>query len=127
MVGPGAIYMTGLTCYFEDNRFINNKDGVTGGTIFIAQVNNQDATHAFDTTAGFNGVEYAKPTAGIYFINCKFVSSKLGYQGSAVSLWNAAMGVIDGWRFEGWSVSYQYEIVVVLMSMDIQHKTQPLI
>lgn len=99
--------MTGKTCYFEDNRFVNNTNGeVNGGAVHIALANDQNAIGTFkncffaNNTAGYNGVVYAVPTPGsIYFINCTFVGN-VGYQGGAVSLWDVALGVIDSCRFE---------------------------
>ena len=108
----GAIYMTGYTCYFEHNRFINNTNGVNGGAVLIELVDDVDATCTFSSsffannTAGFNGVVYGDPTAGsMYFYNCIFVGN-LGYQGGAVSLWAVTNAVFDNCTFENNSVRY---------------------
>lgn len=103
----GAVYMKGYTCYFEDNRFINNSNGaINGGAVLIILNNYQSANGTFNNcffannTAGYNGIVYAYPTAGsIYFVNSTFVGN-VGYQGGAVSLWDVALAVIDSCRFE---------------------------
>jgi len=112
----GAVHMTGWSCYFEDNRFLNNTNGVNGGAVFIDLVDDQSAEATFNNsffannTAGYNGVVYAYPTAGtIYFNNCTFVGN-VGHQGGAVSLWAVAMGVINSCRFEGNSAIYNHGV-----------------
>jgi len=108
----GAIYMTGYTCYFEDNRFVNNTSGVNGGAVLLALVNDDDATGTFDSCffvnniAGFNGVVYGYPTSGsISFCNCTFTGN-LGYQGGAVSLWAVSNGLVDSCKFEQNVIQY---------------------
>ena len=110
----GAVYMTGWTCYFEGNRFVNNSNGVniTGGAVLIDLADDQSANGTFyncffaGNTAGYNGTVYASPTAGnFYFMNCTFVGN-VGYQGGAVSLWDVALAVIDSCRFENNSAIY---------------------
>ena len=103
----GAVFMTGMTCYFEDNRFVNNSNGdINGGAVLITLANDQDAVGTFNNcffannTANYNGVVYAYPTAGsMYFTNCTF-EGNAGHQGGAVSLWDVALVVIDSCRFE---------------------------
>ena len=114
----GAVYMTGWTCYFEDNRFVSNTNGelANGGAVLIELANDQSANGTFENcffannTAGYNGVVYAYPTEGnTYFINCTFVGN-VGYQGGAVSLWAVGLGVIDSCRFENNSAIYNHGI-----------------
>lgn len=108
----GALHMTGWSCYFENNRFINNTSGNTntyvgnGGAVLMNLENDQGASGTFNNsvfannTAGYNGVVYAYPAAGsMYFNNCTFIGN-VGCQGGAVSLWDVGMSVIDNCRFE---------------------------
>ena len=108
----GAVYMTGYRGYFEDNRFINNTNGVNGGAVLIApcQADDEQAACTFtnsffaNNTAGFNGVVYGYSTVGsMSFYNCIFVGN-LGYQGGAISLWAVAYAVFESCSFEGNSV-----------------------
>lgn len=108
----GAIYMQGSDYYFEDNRFVNNTSGVNGGAVLVALVNQADASCTFQSclfvnnTAGFNGVVYAYPTSGsISFSDCVF-SGNLGYQGSAVSLWQVGNCLVDSCKFEHNTIRY---------------------
>ncbi len=114
----GAVYMTGWTCYFEDNRFVSNTNGelANGGAVLIELANDQSANGTFENcffannTAGYNGVVYAYPTEGnTYFINCTFVGN-VGYQGGAVSLWAVALVVIDNCTFVDNSAIYNHGI-----------------
>ncbi|DBA69632.1 TPA: hypothetical protein ACH3X2_012694 [Trebouxia sp. C0005] len=112
----GAVCMTGWICYFEDNRFVNNTNGLNGGAVLIVLYDDQRASGTFDNsffannTAGYNGAVYAYPTLGsIYFNNCTFMGN-VGYQGGAVSLWAVALGVIDSCTFENNSAIYNHGI-----------------
>ena len=108
----GAVCMTGYICYFENTRFVNNTNGINGGAVLIALINDPDATGTFNScsfannTAGFNAAVYGNPTSGsIYFNDCTFVGN-LGYQGGAVSLWGIVNAVVDNCTFIGNSVQY---------------------
>ena len=112
----GAVYVTGWSCYFEHNRFVNNSNGGNGGTVLVNLANNQVASGTFNNsffannTAGHNGDVYAYPTAGsMNFINCTFIGN-VGYQGGAVRLWAVALGVIDNCTFEHISAIYNHGV-----------------
>ena len=110
----GAVSMIGWSCFFEDNRFVNNTSGQNGGAVLLVLQNDQRAIGTFNNsffannTAGFNGVVYAYPTSGsMNFNNCTFVGN-VGYQGGAVSLWGVALGLIDNCTFENNSAIYNH-------------------